>query len=185
MSSNLLIRLICLVALVAQAPGQKQQSKTGPPPRPTMPPEVGRTAEAIQGTWAGSMVANVPGFPAETFDWRMNCTIVALGAGASCTNTGKASIGAMAESCLLAFDPEGKAVHYMCVTSMGEVHDHRGKWKDDKTIEFEPLHAGMMGQQITETIRFYFPTPDTIDKTSEVKLPDGSSMSFEFQGKRQ
>src|SRR5262245_40291270 len=101
--------------------GQKQ----GVPAR-SEAPEIARTVQAIQGTWLGKMTAHIPGFPIETFDWTMDCRIAALGAGASCTNTGKASIGSMAESCLLAFDPEGRNVHYMCVTSMGEVHDHKG-----------------------------------------------------------
>jgi len=42
----------------------------------------------------------------------------------------------------------------------------------------------MMGQVIIETLRWYFPNPNTIDKKSEVKLPDGSSMNFVFKGKR-
>jgi hypothetical protein len=190
MSKKLLIQRISLVVAVAGlflllSPARGQKSgKTGPP-RLEMPPEVRKTAEAIQGTWLGTMVARVPGYPAESFEWTMTCQFVAQGAGASCTNTGKASIGSMSESCLLAFDPEGKSVHYMCVTSMGEVHDHKGKWKDEKTIQFEPLVGGMMGQQVTETNRWHFPTTDTIDKTSDIKLPDGSVMSFEFKGKRQ
>ena len=72
----------------------------------------------------------------------------------------------------------------MCVTSMGEVHDHKGKWKDDKTLEFEPLHAGMMGQQIIETLKWSFPDSHTLAKTSTVTMLDGSSMVFEFTGKR-
>jgi hypothetical protein len=180
MIRNTLVWLIMLAApMIAQKhDGQRQ------PPATASPPEVRKTVEAITGYWSGQMTAHVPGVPVESFNWTMNCKPIALGSGASCTNTGKASIGSMSESCLLAFDPEGKAVHYMCVTSMGEVHDHKGTWKDDKTIEFEPLRAGMMGQQITETLRWYFPNPNTIDKTSEVKLPDGSSMNFEFKGKR-
>src|SRR6266851_6473239 len=59
---------------------------------------------------------------------------------------------------------------------------HKGHWKDDKTIEFEPLQAGMMGQLITEIIRWYFPDANTIAKTSMVTMPDGNSMSFEFNG---
>ena len=131
------------------------------------------------------MTANVPGAPSASFDWTMDCKPVSLGTGALCTNSGKSPIGDMAESCLFAYDPEGKAVHYMCVTSMGEVHDHKGKWIDTKTIDFEPLPAGMMGQSITETLKWYFPDEETIDKTSEVKLRDGRVMSFEFRGKRQ
>jgi hypothetical protein len=145
---------------------------------------VRRIVDVMRGTWTGKMTANIPGFPAESFDWKMNCQIVAQGAGLSCTNAGKASIGSMAESCLLAFDPEGNAVHYMCVTSMGEVHDHKGHWVDLRTIEYEPLSAGFNGQQITETLRWHFADDNTIHKTSEIRLPDGSTMKFEFTGNR-
>ena len=178
---NKLLLTAALVVALAVANNQTAQVK---PPQTGATPEMRKVVEVMRGTWMGQMTANVPGFPTETFDWRMNCQTVAQGAGVSCTNTGTASIGSLAESCLLAFDPEGKAVHYMCVTSMGEVHDHKGKWVDNQTIEFEPLRAGMMGQPITETLRWYFPDSNTIDKTSEVKLADGSIMKFEFKGQR-
>jgi hypothetical protein len=152
------------------------------PPRPS--PEIMKTVQSMNGTWTGRMTARIPEYPAETFDWRMVCRTVAEGAGVSCANSGKASIGSMSESCLLAFDPEGKAVHYMCVTSMGEVHDHKGTWVDDRTIEFEPLHAGLMGQPIVETLRWQFPDAFTIYKTSEVKLANGQTLNFEFRGRR-
>lgn len=168
--------LIGTILVVSCAVGQN---------KPPILPEVNKTVEAMNGTWLGRMTAHVPRVPAETFDWSMNCQVVAQGAGLSCSNKGKASIGALSESCLLAFDPEGQAVHYMCVTSMGEVHDHKGKWSDDKTIDFEPLRASFMGQPITETLKWHFPDTGTIDKTSEIKLADGSTMKFEFRGKRQ
>jgi len=172
--------IVLILFLSVAILGQKPE---GRPSRPPVP-EVARTLQAIQGVWHGEMTANVPGFPVTTFDWTMDCKAVALGAGASCTNSGKASIGLMEESCLLAFDPEGRSVHYMCVTSMGEVHDHKGLWKDNHTIEFEPLRAGMMGQVITETLSWRFPDAQTIDKVSVVALSDGSSMRFEFKGWR-
>ena len=178
-------RILAVVALLLCVSAQGQKTEGEKPKQSSPPPEIKRTVDAIIGTWSGKMTAKVPGFPPEAFDWAMNCNSVALGAGVSCTNSGKASIGLMAESCLLAYDPEGKSVHYMCVTSMGEVHDHKGLWKDDKTIEFEPLRAGMMGQLVTETNRWYFPDANTIDKTSIVTLSDGSVMNFEFIGKRQ
>jgi hypothetical protein len=167
---NKLFLTAALVVALSVANNQTAQVK--PPPQTGATPEMRKIVEVMCGTWMGQMTANVPGFP-RIFDWRMNCQTVALGAGVSCTNTGTASIGSMAESCLLVFDPEGKAIHYMCVTSMGEVHDHKGKWVDHQTIEFEPLRAGMMGQPITETLRWYFPDSNTIDKTSEVKMADG------------
>lgn len=165
------------VPAVAQKPSERMAQ---PPP----PPDVQRTVNAIAGKWSGQLTAKVGG-ATETFNWTMDCKAVALGAGAACSNGGKASFGVLAESCLLAYDPEGKAVHYMCVTSSGEVHDHKGRWRDDKTVEFEPLQAGLMGKPITETIRWYFPDANTITKSSVVTMPDGSSMVFEFSGKRE
>ena len=179
MIRNIFVWLLMLGAPVIAQKQDGQRKPTAP-----SPPEVKKTVDAISGRWTGQMTARVPGTPAESFNWTMDCRTVAQGAGASCTNTGKASIGYMSESCLLAFDPEGKTVHYMCVTSMGEVHDHKGTWKDAQTIEFEPLRAGMMGQLVTETNRWYFPDANTIDKTSVVTMADGSSMNFEFKGKR-
>lgn len=180
MPKRMLVLFIVLLCVSAQ--GQKNEGNKAGQSAPA--PEVKRTVEAITGTWTGKMTARVPGFAPEAFDWTMDCKSAALGAGASCSNSGQASIGLMAESCLLAYDPAGKAVHYMCVTSMGEVHDHKGQWKDDKTIEFEPLRAGMMGQLVTETNRWYFPDANTITKTSVVELSNGTSMNFEFNGKR-
>src|ERR1700682_2557683 len=93
-----------LIILAAPMVAQKQDSQRRPP---ASPPEVTQPVEAIAGSWSGQMTAHVPGAPVESFNWTMNCKPIALGSGASCTNTGKASIGSMSESCLLAFDPEG------------------------------------------------------------------------------
>src|SRR5215510_6426194 len=178
------VRLIITILLVVLPATFDKQSTQVKPPIINSQPEIRRTVDAITGVWKGQMTANIPGTPPGSIDWTMDCKPVALNAGALCTNSGKASFGEMAESCLLAFDPEGKTVHYMCVTSMGEVHDHKGHWKDGQTIEFEPLRAGMMGQTITETLVWSFPDAGTIDKVSEVKLSDGSLMRFEFKGRR-
>jgi len=72
----------------------------------------------------------------------------------------------------------------MCVTSMGEVHDHKGHWKDGRVIEFEPLRAGMMGGQVIEILRWQFTEVNSLEKYSTVTMPDGSAMIFEFKGKR-
>ena len=176
-------KIVCIVILAAlNIGGQQKPSPAGPPPAP---PEVKQTVDALTGTWAGEMTARVPGYPPATFDWLMECKTVALGAGVACTNGGSTSIGQMSESCLFAFDPDGKSVHYMCVTSMGEVHDHKGHWKPDRVVEFEPLRAGMMGRQVIETLRWQFTGANSIDKVSTVTMSDGSAMVFEFKGKRE
>jgi len=179
----MLIRFLLAVILIAGSGTTVKDIAQVKLPDAATTVEVNRIVQTMSGVWTGNMIARVSG-ATESFDWKMNCQMVAKGAGLSCTNTGKASIGSMAESCLLAYDPDGKSIHYMCVTSMGEVHDHRGRWADPKTIEFEPLRAGMMGQPIVETLKWRFVDADTIDKTSEVTLANGSVMKFEFMGKR-
>jgi hypothetical protein len=150
----------------------------------TTVPEVKETVDAVTGDWVGHMIASFPGVKPETFPWEMNCKSVALGSGASCTLEGKPSIGPIAESCLLAYDPERKAVHYMCVTSTGEVHDHQGQWVNDKTIEFAPYKALMMGQPIVETARLSFPDAKTLKTESIVTMETGGAMTFVFTGER-
>ncbi len=130
------------------------------------------------------MTANVPEAPSETFTWTMECAEIALGSGVSCTMGGKPSIGHLSQTCLVAFDPVGKNVHYMCVTSMGEVHDHDGRWADEKTIEFEPLAGSFLDEPTIETIRWKFPAPGAIEMRTVLTLPDGAAMRFEFKGRR-
>ena len=178
------VRIFISLLLIALPTVFMKQNTQVKAPAVSRLPEVTKTVERIIGVWKGEMTANIPGAPPASFGWTMDCKAVALKAGALCTNGGTASIGEMAESCLLAFDPEGKAVHYMCVTSMGEVHDHKGKWTDLNSIDFEPLEAGMMGQQVTETLKWRFDDNGTIDKTSEARLPNGTVMQFRFKGKR-
>jgi len=173
------IFLLCSIPVFA---GQENPGSAPSPPPP--PPEVNRTVGAVVGRWSGWMTAKIPGGATEKFPWSMNCKAAALGAGASCTMEGHASIGDMAQACIVAYDPEGKAVHYMCVTSMGEVHDHRGRWRDATTIEFEPLSGGLQGTPMTETITWTFADPGRMTTRSVVTLQDGSAMTFEFDGRR-
>ena len=103
-------------------------------------------------------------------------------AGASCSNSGRASIGVMAEHAFWLTILKEKPF-ITCAPLRWVRFTITGKWIDATTIDFEPLAAGMMGQPITENSG-YFPDATTIEKTSEVKLGDGSVMRFEFKGKR-
>src|SRR4030095_223914 len=102
-------RFVALILIALPTVLMKQNTQVKVPPV-SRPPEIMRTVEAISGVWKGEMTANIPGAPSASFSWTMDCKPVALNRGALCTNGGTASIGEMAESCLLAFDPEGNAV---------------------------------------------------------------------------
>lgn len=152
--------------------------------QPAPPPQVRQTVEAVSGQWVGSMTATLPGSRPEAFPWEMICHPAALGSGASCSMKGLASIGTIEEACLLAYDPEGKAVHFMCVTSMGEVHDHKGQWRSDHAIVFEPYKTSWQGQLVSEEVTFNFPGADHIRTSSVITTEKGSRMKFEFFGTR-
>jgi len=53
-------------------------------------------------------------------------------------------MGAYHEDDLWGYDQWEKKIHFYSVTSTGAVHDHSGKWKDDKTLElhWEGLYEG-------------------------------------------
>jgi hypothetical protein len=155
-----------------------------PPPPSEAAAEVRRIVDVLAGSWSGAMTAAIPDAPPESFGWTMECEEIALGNGVACKMGGKPSIGHLAQACLVAFDPVGKAVHYMCVTSMGEVHDHDGQWTDERTIEFAPIAGSFLAEPAIETIRFRFPAPGAIEMRTILTLPDGATMRFEFKGRR-
>jgi len=168
------------LAMMLTLPCAAQTQQDAAPPVP--PPQVRQTVEAVSGQWVGSMTATLPGSKPEAFPWEMICQPAARGSGASCSRKGLASIGTSEEACLLAYDPEGKAVHFMCVTSMGEAHDHKGQWRGDHGIFFDPYKTSWEGQIVDVT--FNFPAADRIQTSSVITTEKGSRMKFEFFGTR-
>jgi hypothetical protein len=154
------------------------------PSEQPLPPEVKKTIEAVSGQWVGEMSASFPGLKAEKFPWEMTCAPVALGSGASCAIKGQPAFGPIEESCLLAFDPEGMKVHFMCVTSMREVHDHRGDWTSEREIRFEAYPTTWDRQPATEDVMFEFRGFDHIRTRSIITARAGARLAFEFNGVR-
>jgi len=145
-------------------------------------PEEKELLASMSGEWLGVMRAEVPP-NVEEFTWRVSCAPIAKGSGVLCNSGGTASIGAIAQSCLLAPVPEDKEVHLMCVSSMGEVHDHRGRY-DDGVIRFEPLHARMEGKIVEEIVEYRI-GPNGIMQTLSVVRSEGSpEMRFTLHATR-
>jgi uncharacterized protein DUF1579 len=175
---------IAILSLCTTLPILAQERPESPGPPPPASSDVRRTVSALVGTWRGKITAAMPDAPPETFGWTMDCKEIALGQGVSCTMSGTASIGPLAQTCLVAFDPVGRAVHSMCVTSMGEVHDHDGNWTDATTLEFGPLAGTFMDEPTIETIVWRFPDPQTIETRTILTLSDGQFLRFDFRGRR-
>ena len=55
------------------------------------------------------------------------------------------NLGAHEEVDLLSFNRSENLFHFFAVTNTGAAYDHRGKWKDDKTLNF--FYEAMQGEK--------------------------------------
>jgi hypothetical protein len=102
-----------------------------------------------------------------------------------CNALGEATgLGPMEFGILVGFDAEEKLVHLMAMTSNGEIHDHKGAWKDDKTLAFEPLKYKTQGQDATEDLSFTFGSAKEMSFQSVITKADGSKETFEGKSTR-
>ena len=170
-----------LVTLVGSLALADEKKAAEAPPAP--PPEVKKTTDTFTGKWVGEATVDMGDGKPEKIKTAFDCKKVALGAGVSCSMAAKGSMGPMEQNCLVGFDPEGTGVHLMCITSMGEVHDHKGKWSDDKTVTFDSLTADMGGKSATEDLTIAFADPKTMTVTSITTQGD-TKLTFTFSGKK-
>ena len=73
-------------------------------------------------------------------------------------------------------------VRWMEISSIGEYHDHKGRWKGNG-IEFEPLAYSIGGKQATEYLSVSFASPDQMTLRSVTETVDGKSI-LECAGER-
>lgn len=149
-------------------------------------PDLKRTTDAFVGPWNAEATITLPGEKPETFPMSLDCRVIANGNGTACTMNGTWSGGAMSATCLMAFDPVGSTgVHFMCVTSDGEVHDHRGRWTDAKHLVFDRLSwSGGPGGNGWEDLASTWPDSRTMIWTSSTGMADGSVLKFTLHATR-
>lgn len=146
-------------------------------------PETDRLTQAFLGKWVGEMTAHTPYGPPETVAYTMECRSVASGHGLNCDTFGHSpSVGDLTQSCLLAVDPGTWKIHYMCVSNMGEVHDHVGSWQGNK-LQYEKYEGTANGAKVAEEISTEFLDADTFLHTTLMTGADGK-MEFYFRAKR-
>jgi hypothetical protein len=141
-----------------------------------------RMIASMIGEWSGVMSANVPP-NTEDVPWRISCEPIGRDAGISCRSGGTASIGRLDQSCLLAAAPVSHEIHLMCVSSMGEVHDHRGRYEDG-WLTFEPLRSWIGKDMVEELVKYQIAADGTM-RTSSVVLRQGQpTMRFTLTAHR-
>ena len=63
----------------------------------------------------------------------------------------------------------------MEISSTGEYHDHRVRWKNNE-IEFEPLEYSVSDKKATEYLRITFPSSGKLTLTSATQTAEGKSV---------
>jgi hypothetical protein len=104
--------------------------------------EVKRTVNALVGQWRFEGSDAEPGVKEPVkVTMAFDCRLAALGAAVACTLSGNvANSGPIEAASIVGYDSDEQIVHWMEISSTGEYHDHRGKWKGEM-IAFEPLQS--------------------------------------------
>ena len=142
-----------------------------------MPAEVKKTVEVFAGHWTlrGTDVEPAAKGPVN-FGMTMECKPTALGAAVTCRFAGKLPpVGPIEAAAVIGYNPEEQVVRWMEISSTGEYHDHRGRWKGDQ-IEFEPLEYSIAGKKATEYLQVSFPGAGELKLTSVTETAEGESV---------
>ena len=168
-----------------------------PPAKPKAPPETAETVSMFKGNWNFDATLSATGVPGmeKPFKGKMSMTCKAIvgGNAAACdAKMLKTPMGPWEGHFVIAWDPFSKAVHFMAVTNMFEVHDHVcGQWDHGMAgksgLMCTPLKGGSgpTGDEITEDVMFSFHKDGKeLNFTSTSKMKGGATFTFEGAGKK-
>jgi hypothetical protein len=147
-----------------------------------VPPEVARTADAFNGRWTVDATLTMGASSASRLKVTLTCHKVARGRAASCTLAGRTPMGPMEGAMLVGYNALDKAVHFMAMTSDGEVHDHTCRWQGD-ALGCDRLKGNMGALAVTEDLSFRF-EGGRMSFQSLTVLPDGTQVAFAGAGKK-
>ncbi len=172
--------IICL--LVTLTVTAAEEAKPGAMPLP--PLEVKKTVDALAGKWEANMTLTMPGQAPVKFKGTWDCKKIAAGTAVDCSMSAEVpGWGLMEETDLMGYDPETKSVRMMTWNNMGEIHDHRGAWKDDKTIEL--THSATAGgKPVEERFMMSFMGPKEMRWKFTSKTEEGTT-TFEGEAIRE
>jgi hypothetical protein len=170
---------LALIALVGMSAAVQGQSKGE-----AIPPEITKTVNAFRGYWVLNGVDTEPSFQTPVhFQLTISCKPAALGAAVSCDFVGRLpGVGRIEAASVIGYSPEEQVIRWMEISSTGEYHDHRGKWKGDG-IDFEPLEFSISGNKATEDLSVAFPSPGKLILRSVTETAEGKS-TLQCTGKR-
>lgn len=128
---------------------------------PTLPPEGKKWVEAHLGSWKASDVTMTMGDKTSKGKMTMKCEKTSGGWGALCKGT--ADLGKempVQEMTMLTGWNIGEGVATLFeVTNVAEVHQHTGKWTDDKNITVTHTGKTAEGKEETDALTFTWVSP--------------------------
>lgn len=169
------MRRIVTTGLVIGAAFWGVARAANPPAQPAAdPPELKRTVDAFAGRWKLQTTMTPPdGKPVKVAE-TVECKKAVMNKAATCIDRSTIpGMGPTEYAYLVGYDVDTKLVHLFAVGSQGEVHDHKCTWKDEKTLECEPLKATLGGSPITEEITFSWPDAKTLNLSGKITTKDG------------
>ena len=166
-------KLLFLTSVVSVAVLANPQIKNE---SPKAPPEVKKTVNALAGRWHFEGTDSEPRAAApQRVVMEIECRQAALGTAVACTLTGRmAGFGPLEAAAIVGYNQDEHLVHWMEISSTGEYHDHRGKWKGDR-IEFEPLVYKALGKKSTDRFALTFPSSGRLVLKSVTETVEGIS----------
>jgi hypothetical protein len=172
--------IVAAILMVTLLPSRVHPQKT----ESATPPETKKTVNAFAGHWIITGTDVEPGANAPLkIELTLDCDRTALGAAVTCRFAGRLpDVGPIEAAAVIGYSPDEQVVRWMEISSTGEYHDHRGRWKGDE-IEFEPLEYSVSSKKATEYLRIGFPASGKLTLTSVTETAEGKSV-LECTGKR-
>ena len=107
-----------------------------------------------------------------------SCEVAKGGVAVACTHEAQIEgVGPLVENALLGLDPTDGQLHWYNINTMGETHDHVGRWSSDHSIDWS-FEGTAEGHPMVESITMDL-GPDTMTFRSETKVGGQTAALFE------
>ena len=190
-SNALVVSAVCLSTAVFAQPSpraapaatkDKAEPAAAAPPALTMTPEGKKFLEMVVGNWTFKDGVMKMGDQEMKGTFTLKCVKAVMGWAAECKGVqdmGKA-MPKVEGLYVMAWDVVTNEGHILEVESMGNVHDHVGKWTDDKTLSLVRTGKNLEGKDESDTVTMTFNSAKEMVFKAEGK--SGATTNWTFMG---
>lgn len=183
--SALVISTLGVAQTSPKAPPAATKEKMAMPPPPTMTAEGKKFLEAMVGNWVFNDVVMKMGDHEMKGTFTLKCEKAALGWITECRGVQEMKGEPKVEAIyLMTWDVVTGEGHMLEADSMGSVHNHAGKWTDDKTITMVHTGKNLEGKEETDTITFTYVSPREMTMKADGKSGTTTNWTVTASGKK-